>query len=957
MTNQVSKSIDLTQGYIPVDPMTFPYTPTLYDTGDARTSNNKPRVYEGLNFMPTTYGVKSYFADDGILDCDQTTIRPSKIDRIVSYQTATKKIWLIAMALDGIWKLEVSTPGSSWEQLAPPQLPLITDTGIFLPWSYAIIENKLFMYQANCSILFRLQPTSFTTQAGQVTLADNLTQEVPTFLNMAGQIAIFKAGSRLGFFDSLNSIAWSTIDSFTDFTPSILGAAGSAIFQEISGNIISILPAGDGFIVYATKSIVSIRRDIGALFQWNPSVVLKGTGISYYKQATVGLSETTQYAYTGIGLIAITGDRAEQIHIEVSDFLRESNKPLFVQFIDNRYLVLNVLDDRLINGRVSYKKITSPTITLNPGYNFPAIVYNADDYSLTQNEINRLFTGDNSSLQALADRFRRSQTLPAPATKYTFNWQASDSNYRFVPNEAESNGILVSLIRDVTGASVLWLPKKFNFPGMVTTGLIFNGNIPIGTSSPATIYTNQLQTGTSSYSVDTVGPIYKGLQYAYFDSGADQSTVLSLVDPFAHQSTTWQANDSRVVDILGAGAALAISAFDKAANSAFGILSHFDTGTAVGEVYIADASDSSGMEYPQLLIQPPDYSPSFANIYSSDRLYQDFEPPVVISAITVPSAWSQPVAKWNSASLTFTMDRYATQVTEHRLTTKKKSVLLGHQNYPYSLAPGNGILADIYRQEITASSQLVSTITKEEAIRLYGSSWSLNNVATDYKQNLTAALANITYLGVEGQFHTFLPVVGAMPMGRSAISQPPLYYPETSFILSTGVAAPAFPIFRGSLILDTILKKWGQQSGDYRLLIDWSPTNNTSGNVVNSNDRHNIQVGMVKEDGLIYRLGDGLDTSNSYIRIGKIGYTRHGMTSCEEIHLYFRVPFIGLISVEGSLDGTFLDEIMTKVTDVAEPTMQVVLYPSTVARWHSIVIEGKYDLAQVEFRGSVVGNK
>ena len=64
---------------------------------------------------------------------------------------------------------------------------------------------------------------------------------------------IFRANGRLGFWDSANSVSWSSLFSFIDFTPSLETLAGFATFNDVLGRIVTIKASGSGFIIYSTK--------------------------------------------------------------------------------------------------------------------------------------------------------------------------------------------------------------------------------------------------------------------------------------------------------------------------------------------------------------------------------------------------------------------------------------------------------------------------------------------------------------------------------------------------------------------------------------------------------------------------------------------------------------------------------------------------------------------------------
>jgi hypothetical protein len=171
--------------------------------------------------------------------------------------------------------------------------------------------------------------------------------------------------------------------------------------------------------------------------------------------------------------------------------------------------------------------------------------------------------------------------------------------------------------------------------------------------------------------------------------------------------------------------------------------------------------------------------------------------------------------------------------------------------------------------------------------------------------------------------------------------------------MQNGSIGPVYPTIHGAIVYDTQLKKWGKMKQDYKVLVDWSPLNNLSGNIIPF-EVFGVQGGIVQPDGKI-ALFDKYPI-DSYIKYGKIGYYRQGMTSAQEIRVSFREPSTGALRSEASLDGTSVELGLTKVVEYTNKK-DVILYPSTVGRWHTVSFIGIYDIKHLEFRGTIVGNR
>lgn len=342
--SQVTKPIDITTTFVPVDPQTFPMNMMATEKQDGPTRPAPIMAYEGYNFLPTSYGYKAYFGTDATFDLPAFPMASVNVDKVFLVGTLSYTNFFVLLADTGIY-VNQGGSGDDWIQvvtLVAPVLPIHEE------WTVAVIGTSLYMYRAKELNYYRL-PAVFTTTL------DTLTSN---FLNMEGQRGLFRAGSRLGFWDSEGSVSWSNIDDYEDFTPSVITLAGSAIFTDVQGAIVTIRSCGDGFIIYATNSITYVQRDLNSAFQWNPEVVLQGNGIAYSTQVAVTSPDTTQFAYTNIGLHKIEGGRIANVITDTTDLLQESLFPIALDIVENRYLILHLIEDKFVEGLVEFESIT-----------------------------------------------------------------------------------------------------------------------------------------------------------------------------------------------------------------------------------------------------------------------------------------------------------------------------------------------------------------------------------------------------------------------------------------------------------------------------------------------------------------------------------------------------------------------------------------------------------------------
>ncbi len=297
--------------------------------------------YEGYNFLPTMVGYKSFF---GIRSKFPVPACPAgvKIDKIFIFETADLVNRVVVLSDTGVYSNLCNAADSPWVHdvtLVPPA------EGIHNFWTTAIINNTLYMYRRGDPSYYKIV---YTTVYAVVAV-------VPSFLNMAGQVGLYKAGGRLGFWDTAGSVAWSNFDDHADFTPSVRTLAGSAIFVEVRGTITFIHACGDGFIIYSTNGIVQIDRNLANTFQWSPRVLMAGTGVAYPDQVAVASPDTTHYCYTSIGLHVVEGNKVDVIATLITDMLRESQDPVLLRLIENRYLFLQLIDPRMVYGLTEFE--------------------------------------------------------------------------------------------------------------------------------------------------------------------------------------------------------------------------------------------------------------------------------------------------------------------------------------------------------------------------------------------------------------------------------------------------------------------------------------------------------------------------------------------------------------------------------------------------------------------------
>lgn len=348
---QIVKIVDLTQSYLPGDPNAFPDNLHFTVREDQPDKPLPILMYEGYNFLPTAYGYRSYFGADTTL---LLAALPTPCDEIFVFQSKTYENMLVALCSDGIRTAEAGVTSWTVAKALPDDW---TDDGIYRQYTWCIIENNLYIYRQGYAKVIKIDDSFVVTEF------------TPSFLNMAGQMGIFRGNGRLCFWDSENSVAWSSAFDLTDFTPSIENMVGNATFLGIVGRIVMILPHGEGYVIYSTRSIVGVTYTTVGTQVWNASTITAAGGITHPKAVTLGKGTEEHFAYTTIGVVTIGHFNAlsknysmEIILTELFDFLKESREPVYLQCHASRFLFFSLVNNDYITGITSFTDVDVPTL-------------------------------------------------------------------------------------------------------------------------------------------------------------------------------------------------------------------------------------------------------------------------------------------------------------------------------------------------------------------------------------------------------------------------------------------------------------------------------------------------------------------------------------------------------------------------------------------------------------------
>lgn len=997
---QIPKIVDLTKSFIVVDPNAFPQN-LGYTEGQDTPEKSLPILgFEGYNFLPTAYGYRSYFGQNSTLDIAALA---SNCDEILLYQFATYENILVALCEDGIWVSRPNTSGNLWVHSITLALPAV---GTVLDWTWAVIENKLYLYRQGGASYYRIDPTGI---ALDVVTVNTVT---PNFLNMVGQMGIFRANGRLGFWDSANSVSWSSLFDHADFIPAAETLAGNSIFNGVSGRIVTIIPQGDGFVIYATKSIVGVRYSSQANILWEGNCITDLAGIVYPFQATRGLTELEHFVYTSSGIKKIGNYNAlnrshtlEDVIPDVYDLLKESRSPVKLQLINGRFLCICLIDNSYIDGKTIFTFNTIDVIyvpILVGGMiwdGITPITDYVDGISVSSHMASELAAGiyEGMYLRWTAQGEGMVPSRTTPMNPYTI-----DTVYAHIPNpppdltsklsQAQANALVSSgSFTDETPEVAPFYPLGlgWTYPGSGNTGAAYKGlvdNYLTEIVNAQIVEWNDfinIQAATKA-TLDAAVPVTESPVLGtvpYFTNAEATAARNSLVASLGGSNN--QVTTVTVVGNLlsGAGAVTPLTITGAGTNYPAGEMSKdmvggWDIKRTILDSYYITRRDRPGFYIVKtansgLITDPVDILyPWLA------RLPYEVNPPPIqyptrclVEGATrglAREAWLNAALLYAPSTMSFTTSsgwRY-----EYSSPTVQMSFYTGGTTYSGIVYQTNSYHNDVFQNtyQQLVYKDVIGSITGTPIPSYYIDYTSTKSITTEANPTIShtsifsATQKNLTWAYISGGSPPgdYASNYGAIAVtGSGLVSEVIPYeygitYPGATHLLQDGQVAPIYPSYAGALVLDLALKKWGKIKATYKTLLDYSPVNALQDAISYTN--FGMDVAMLNNVGAII-LFDARPT-DSWIRYGKFGYYRLGYTQVHEVKVQFRSPSIGEITLDSSFDGRSLETAVTH-TEFFSNQGSHTMHAAQTGRWHTVKISGNYDLTGLEIRGTIASRR
>lgn len=355
-----SKLVQTNRSLIVLDPQGMPIN-LGHSVREDEPENSFPALaYDGKNILPTALGYKSFFGTSTRLE--GSMLEDKRVQKILVYQSVGLSSLLLALCEDGIY---IKNAGSAdeWEQLVERE----EIEGLRRQWTFCVIKNILYLYQQGMDGFYGIvDPATYEETDIPVVIEDALIEQewlsedwqtgllkyTPNFINITAQIGLFKAGNRLGFWDSEDAVAWSSATQIYDFKPSTTSFAGITTFTDVVGRIVAIHQHGTGFIIYATRSITLCSATPGSPEKWAGRAIFSDVGMLFDVQVAVAQPDTVHYAITSGGICVIDQGQAQFTQPEVFDYIKRANQIYSLSFIDARYLFVHLTNNASIPAPV-----------------------------------------------------------------------------------------------------------------------------------------------------------------------------------------------------------------------------------------------------------------------------------------------------------------------------------------------------------------------------------------------------------------------------------------------------------------------------------------------------------------------------------------------------------------------------------------------------------------------------
>jgi hypothetical protein len=998
--------VDLTQSYLPIDPDTFPKNLYYTVAEDAPDKGLPILPYDGFNFLPTYYGYKSYFGHGIFLGVSALSL-PSgeRIQEVITFQLGDYRTLLLVFTTNKMYYNLASEGGSSWKE--------VTSTETQFPWTYAYLGSSLYFYKGGANPIHSINSTALTyTSAASWSVAFGTHTPVvgTTSILTADMYGIFRANGRIGMWNTSNGVFWGGFFERFNFTPDTSTQAGQATFKSVKGNILHIEEQGDGFLIFSTRNIVGVRPTGDASVLWDSSTVSDSAGIIWRYNVCRGREVGDFLVYSTSGFIQIGSYNGLEkkyaitsIFPELYDFIKEQRAPVRLALINGRYLFISSADRALLDGN-AYRDF-------NGAYDFVGGSPGGEVVATTKIKWNTVCDratnlsdqqGEWTSTAAMVDTAGNINTglfaaypfsfpefyeenltghprKPLPTHVDVFNGTSyirktlADYFQDQIDFSAVSGGITCYKVR---------LTQLVNHPSAPVQSLQFDANGNATYTSPVAATIGDTLFSLTPITLANAERNVRMQQYktAYnitsrtftvYLAGSDPRTTLPpLIETLkACQEAEFALRNALEIYLAGDNSVIGrYAAYGTRIYHSSGIFSFdLNTGSTEGEwqevmqgmpfaysgypykVPGAIDTDVTGwsLQEPETysisdwqldeMMMPGMSSPSGISYYylhngAYTTSFNDATPEVPLYASGRNVGENATTIALNSASSPSSYVMYDTRYPVNNMEVVGNAFRVtgsegGSAYYWHYVDNLQEFINPWYHLPAYAEPAVAPAF-----------------VFDYYRYEWEVVPENTVDNGAEWDLYT-----GA-GIGTSVGWEDTSYevtYPETGFFLLGENTIPKQPALRGGFLYDFDLKKFGKYLCDHYAIMDYKSFNNSSALIETSN--FGVDAGYVKLDGSMTLFTERPTVSQ--LTYGKIGYERKGVTQAQEVRVEFRDTPNCTVSFKSYIDGALYTT--TEVTTADE----LVMYLSTIGRFHTITFSGTFDLTYLEFRGNTAGRR
>lgn len=345
------------------------YDRTIFSTVDPSYEKGLPQVYYMHNVMPTVNGyqavgyditiavtpsgpVSSAFGSFVFGKSGFGAVGPSSFlfNSVYQIQTPLQNNFLFVPAGGKNYIYDATTSG--WNSVSPLPPGDVPD-GVQV--TTAFVQGQTYIYYANygCFVYDELNKVL-----------------VPTTLTGLDPLQIAGICTANGYMVAVskNAVAWSSLTTPTDFTPSIVTGAGGGSINDAKGVIIAALQITGGFILYCQQNAVGATYTGNSNFPFIFLEIAGSGGIQSIDQISWHANMPAHVMLGTYGLQEINKSVAKGSYIEASDFLAAK---LFEDFDEST----QVLTSQYISAQLKAKVTIIEARYLVISYGVSAAIY------------------------------------------------------------------------------------------------------------------------------------------------------------------------------------------------------------------------------------------------------------------------------------------------------------------------------------------------------------------------------------------------------------------------------------------------------------------------------------------------------------------------------------------------------------------------------------------------------